>query len=288
MNTTASPPAWQRALDLLRRPAAQAAPPLPPKGPKGGKADPTWTQARVEAEAALAAISEERSQASNVIATAGERREALFMQPDFDAAILAIDGEIDRANLQLERLERVEPELRRRLGEIKYNERGARWEKLRDEAAEKMEVFSNAVAEYHRQWEAWAAIFEQVTGQFPDADKILPRLPSMERQHATFAEQLALFRTRVIVLAQPEPAIYHTLQNYIDSARVTGEIHPTCPLDWRADVERACRSIVSVELLCPFTDETYQTHKTGDVLRVGYEHANRLVMSGRAIFRDEG
>ncbi len=227
----------------------------------------------------------ERAAATHTIATAGERREALFLKPDSDTELLAIGSEIDRANLSLERLDHVQPALEHRLGEIKFYERGDRWEAYRDAVADRLAEFTGAEADYHRVFEKWASIYDEVTAEWPDAADILPRLPRMEHL-PDFAGQLDVFRKRVIVLARPAPPTISSMQDFIDAARATGSVHELCPLDWRAEVERACSPQVAVKLVAGFMDSHGATHDKGAVLQLDYEEATKHVASGRAIYLD--
>lgn len=107
-------------LKLLKRPTEPAAIEL--RGPGRPKHQPPANEMPVtetEITAALQTLLMERAQAEAAIEAAGARRDQLLLVDGSDGDLLAIGQEIDTANLHLERLDRIEQELRARLVEVR-------------------------------------------------------------------------------------------------------------------------------------------------------------------------
>lgn len=107
-------------LGLLKRPTEAA--PIELRGPGRPKHQPTAAETPVtesEIIEALQNLLAERAEAEAVIATAGAKRDDLLLTAGTDDALLAIGRDIDALNLHLERLDRIEQELRSRLIEVR-------------------------------------------------------------------------------------------------------------------------------------------------------------------------
>jgi hypothetical protein len=245
---------------------------------------PSWAAARAEAEASLAEMEKERAEALAVINTAGDRREALFMEPGSDDEILELGAQIDRANLTLERLDRVEPDMRRRLGEIKFHERGARWIEARDAAAAAAAQHVAAIEAYQSAIDAWRVTYNAVVAEFPTATEILPLLPGLVRGQTTFAAQIERLRTLEIQIAAPDPGLLTSLANAIEYAQQTGRVPEGMPGDWVPEIERAISGETRIKCLVAILDSEGRTVAKGTKIVLPYEIAAAHVWSGRAVY----
>ncbi len=154
------------ALALLRRPLRATAP------PRGRKPDAAYPTPVTEAElvTTLDRVRAERTGAEAVLAEAAARRERLLMDPDSDEAIHAAGRDLDAANLLLERLDRLEPSLWRRLREVEHAARRAQWIVSRDAYLVAVQPFAAALAEFettHRP--ALDAARSALLAEFPSA-----------------------------------------------------------------------------------------------------------------------
>lgn len=136
------------ALTLLRRPL-RADPLLAaaPRGRKPGDAAPAAPVTADELVAALARLQAERAAAEATVAEASDRRERLLMDPFSDDLIHAVGRDLDAANLLLERLDRLEPDLWMRLREVQHAARRAQWVVARDAYISVVQPFAAAMAE---------------------------------------------------------------------------------------------------------------------------------------------
>jgi hypothetical protein len=275
--------AWSRAFDILRRPATAD---TPPPGKTRGKppAAPQWSALRAEVEAALDELAHERAEAEHVIAMAGEKRETLFMQPGSDDEIIGLGAAIDRANLTLERLDRLEPDMRRRLGEIKFHERGARWIEARDAAAAAAAQHVAAIEAYQNAIDAWRVTYNAVVAEFPTATEILPLMPGLIRGQTTFAAQIERLRTLEIQIAAPDPGLLTSLAHVIEYAQQTGCVPEGMPGDWVPEIERAISGETRIKCLVAILDSEGRTVAKGAKITLPYEKAAAHVRSGRAVY----
>lgn len=217
-------------LNLLRRPT-RAPEPAPTVKPRKGDAPPPPRPAPVtEAEllAALDAAAAERRAAETRITEAAARREALLLEPDSDDAILAAGQDIDRAQLVLERLDKIVPDLHARLRDVRRADRIAAWPVARDRYIAACAPFVAALAEFdavHRPAldAARAALF----AEFPDAGGVLPVPPLPPAGAAdAFASALRHFAQIVHDPARPPLPVVMTLAEAEERARLMGEELP--------------------------------------------------------------
>ncbi len=243
----------ERALQLLGRPVAIPgdAPPGDAEKPHRKAGTPAAPGPVTEAEllAALSQLADERVAAERLLSGAADRRETLLMQPGSDDEILSLGQDIDRANLLLERLDRIEPDLRRKLGEVRFHDRNRRWIADRDAAADAFATFTAAIDAYETARAEWVPIWNELCARWPDVHEIAPRMPQLTGSSADYEQRLASFREKVRVLAAPPPPVYHTLSNAIDYAKRFGQLPDGIPGEWQADVERAIDGEVSVTTL---------------------------------------
>ena len=274
---------WQTALSMLRRPAAPALPTEDARR-KGDAAQPTWAMEQARIEAVLRDMATERADAEALIATVGQRREALLMTPDSDDQILALQAEMEKAALTIERLDRVEPDLYQRLGAVKFNSRNERWERVRDEFVPRFEAFAEAEREYLAVLAAYQTTCRDIVAAFPEYDvaPVLPMMPRLVRDGAPYDEGLEFFRNSTIVLQKPDRPPVISLQHFIDFARRTGEVHDECPAEWQEQVKQALRPTLFITLTASFTDTEGDYYKKGDRIELPIEQAMQLVRSNRA------
>ncbi len=160
-------------LTLLRRPLPQPGDAPPAARGKRQAAEPAGDDVPLsEADllAAIEAAAAERTRAEGVITEASSRREALLMQPDTDGAILDAGRDIDAAQLALERLDRIEPDLHARLRTLRHDARRARWLVARDRYIQRVAGFAAALDEFdavHRP--VLEAARAELLAEFPDA-----------------------------------------------------------------------------------------------------------------------
>lgn len=203
------------ALDLLRRPLRSTAP------TRGRKPDPALPGPVTEEEliAALDRVRAERTGAEAVLAEAAARRERLLMDPDSDDLIHAAARDLNAANLLLERLDRVEPDLWTRLREVQHDARRAQWIVARDAYLVAVQPFAAALAEFettHRPAldaarSALLAEFASAAGRYAPGDDpghpsgaVVP-VPPLPPPGAVAAYQRELERMAV-TLHDPDPA----------------------------------------------------------------------------------
>ena len=272
------------ALRLLRRPVDQAGEPAPqPQGTNDDAAPLT----EAELNAALQQLADDREAAYAVLSGAADRRESLLMTPGTDDEIIGLEGEISRANLTLERLDRLEPDLKRRLGEVIYYNRGAKWIVDRDVAAAEFAKFVQAEDAYRKAREEWATVWNGLQAKWSTANEIMPFMAKLVGRKTSFAEQLEDFRTRVIVLREPERAPVHSLAQAIDFTKQFGHPPEGVPPDWIAECQRAASGSATVRTLVATLDGEGRSVPKGTVIEMDYAGAEKAVHSGRAIFEEK-
>lgn len=276
----------ETALALLRRPVAEPGETQPVK--RRGKTDAAAPEAapltELELIAALEGLAAERADAQHVLAGASERRETLLMQPDSDDAILDLGNQIDRAQLQLERLDRLEPDLRRRLGEVRFHGKNARWIADRDAAAAKFEGFIAAIDAYNAARSEWAAVWNGLLEQWPTANEIMPWMPGLVSSLDVYQEQLAKFRELVFVVKPPPRPFGYTLAQAVDHTRQLGHPPDWAVPDWHAECERAISDNVAVVTIVNTLDPEGRPVPKNTTLELSYESADKMVRSGRATY----
>ena len=271
----------ETALKLLRRPVETGVKPLPRRKP-GPPQDTDPHEAEVMD--VLSRLQAERVEAESTLSGAAEAREALLMQPESDEAIFELGRAIDRANLQLERIDRIEPDLRRMLGELKYSARGARWVVDRDAATVAFAVYVEAIEHYEQARSGWARVWNDLAAKWPTATEIMPTMPALNGNSTGYAAGLEAFRSRVIVLAAPPMPLYASLAQAIEFARQTGHAPEGVPLEWLGEIQRAITNAVNVQMLVGGLDGEGRPLAKGTIIEMSYEDAQRAVTSGRAIY----
>jgi hypothetical protein len=272
----------ETALTLLRRPVeTEGEPPGRRKAP--GPTDPLTEADLTEV---LSRLIRERVEAETTLAGAADQREALLMTPGSDDQIFQLAAAIDRANLTLERLDRLEPDLRERLGQVKYYNRGARWVADRDRAAAGFEQFITAIKAYETARSQWAQAWNGLLEKWPTAGDIMPWMPKLDGSSGAYAGDVEIFRNRVIVLSEPPRAAYHTLAQAIDYARKFGHAPDGLPGDWVAECEMAIGDSVPVQILVSSLDGEARPLDKGAIVTMTYDDARRAVTNGRARFAD--
>ena len=113
-------------LNLLR-------PPIPPDGEVILPA-PTIEDLR----AGLDRMTVEKGEAKRLIAESPQRRTELLMQEGSDAAIRRLEAAVDRAHLQVERIELLRPELHARIRAMEAESRADAWLELRGRLVEQL------------------------------------------------------------------------------------------------------------------------------------------------------
>jgi hypothetical protein len=266
----------QDLLALLRRPIQAPAP-----APHGKRQAPPPEQPATEAEivAALDRAAEERRLAYSTIDRAGERREALLLIDGSDDEIAALAREVDRAQLLLERLDRLEPDLRNRLRAIRDAARIARWIALRDEyiraGLRHVEELRRTALDRRDADEAWAS----VTREFPRAREILPVFPFID---ADAADRLERELDRLATLTfDPHPRTQHAMRSVaavLADPQVNAETFPG--LGGFGGVE--AQPFAHIKLKVPKQDLDGRWLKIGTIIRVsGFEAATEAA-AGRA------
>ena len=167
--------AFEKLLNIARRPVANVAAVERERAPARGKAADELAATEEELVAALDLARRERVTATGAINTAGARREELLMQPGTDEAIALIGREVDAAQLLLERLERLEPELAYRLSALRDQKRIARWEELRRAYCQAGVNHVAALRAIQLDYGAYSHAFHALVAEFPDATDLLPR-----------------------------------------------------------------------------------------------------------------
>lgn len=198
---------------LLAAARGTIADPVPASG-RGHKepASPSATESPAATEndlrAALELAARERQAALATIDGAAERREALLLVLGSDDEIAHIGEEVDAANLLLERIERLVPELEFKLSALQDARRVARWAALRDgyiaagrahAAAMRSVVFD--IDGYHR-------AFNAITTEFRDVERYIsiPPFPvTVHEEAAALDAALDLF-ARIAFNPRPPPA----------------------------------------------------------------------------------
>lgn len=130
-----------------------AKPAKPPKG-KNSAADHTEFSSL---QAALARMDAERSAAAATIAAAGERRRSLLLADD-DVGVDELEREIDQHHRTLERLDLLEPQLLRRLDELRSEARRERLAAYLQKLADATAPFIAALRETLRARDALLAL----------------------------------------------------------------------------------------------------------------------------------
>ena len=276
---------FENALKLLRRPVAPAADPQPRR--KNGTVRDDDPVNEPELTEALAQLQAERQTAEATLSGAAERREGLLLQPESDEEIFRLARQIDSANLTLERLDRIEPDLRQRLGEVRFHARGARWVTDRDAAAAAFTGFTEAIEQYERARREWAGVFNALAEKWPTAPEIAPRMPALTATSSGYAAELERFQNVVIMLAPPpQQQGLHSLAGAIDYARKFGHAPEAIPPDWLEEIERAIANATNVQTLVGTLDSEGRPVAKGSVITMSYDDAARAVTSGRARYCD--
>ncbi len=173
--------AMSEILHLLRRPIAALKPSSEPnKSRKGaGPADPLPPVPVTEPEllTALNSVAAERAAAEDTITEASSRRERLLLDPTSDDLIFSAQRDLDGAQLKLERLDRIEPELHARLRAIRHAARRARWAQLRDDYIAGARRHAELAAALEASRGTWEAARDLVLAEYPGASAVLPAWP---------------------------------------------------------------------------------------------------------------
>lgn len=279
-------------LALLKRPTV---PPLPaPRGGKG-RAEPLPLQPATEAELveALARLETERRVAEDAAIAAANLRERLLLEPGEDEGIFAAGRDLDAAELLIERLDKLEPGLRRRLQDIRDAGHAARWIELRDAYVAAAEQHLAFLREYEAtQWPLREAAVRPLMAEFPASitqlhnypppfvpDFLLPVAGIIDRFEAS------LERVRGI---QFDPAgratpPYVMVGDLIDEAKRTGII----PENALPDIRRAMGLETRIRFITATRDAQDVARAAGDVAILPVEMAAQEIEAGRAV-RMEG
>ena len=163
---------FEKLLSIARRPVPDPAA-VPEKAGRKPARD-ALPATEDELAAAIALATQERIAAVQSINTAGARREELLMEPGSDEEIALIGREVDAAQLMLERLDRLEPELTYRLSLLIDQKRIARWAELRDAYVQAGVAHMVALRAIHLDYGAYARAHNAITAEFPDAIDLIP------------------------------------------------------------------------------------------------------------------
>ncbi len=120
-------------MGLIADTIALLRPPIPREGEDAPRL-PTVEDLR----GALDAMEIEAAEAAQLIAEAPQRRTELLMQEGSDAAIRKLEQAVDRAHLQLERLEVLRPELHARIRALEAETRADAWLDFRTRLVEQL------------------------------------------------------------------------------------------------------------------------------------------------------
>ena len=170
---------FEKLLSVARRPVPAPSNQVKVKEASSHRTKPGEMPAtEEELLAALDLAFRERTAAIDTINSAGERREELLMQPGSDEAIALIGREVDAAQLLLERLDRLEPELEYRLKIVQDQRRIDRWCELRDAYIVAGLTHVTALRAVRFDLSARDAAWAALQAEYPAARAILPRFYS--------------------------------------------------------------------------------------------------------------
>jgi hypothetical protein len=276
----------EAALALLRRPIETTG---EPRRARRKHEIPGDDAALTEGElvAALEEMAAERAAAEAMLAGVADQRESLLMQPGSDAEIFDLGRQIDRAQLNLERLDRLEPDLRRKLRAVQLRDENIRWAAARDAAILAWAPCADAIAKYHEARDEWWRVCARLKADWPTVTEIVPWMPELySRQSKSFSEQLQVFGTRVRELERPERPAMVSLATAIEYSRTFGKIPEWAPSDWEIHCQRAISGSVAVQTLTSMLDAEGRTLPKGSTVHLDYETALAAVSAGRAFWAD--
>lgn len=275
-------------LTLVRRPNT---PPSPVSRTGKNRVEPTPAPPVTAPEliAALASLEAERRAAEDAGIEAAGRREKLLLSPDADEAIHQAGRDLANAELLVERLDALEPHLRRQLQDIQNAKRAERWLQLRDEyvaAGERhlaylrdFETSQRAARDAARAsllLEFPASVVQMEYGApAPFVPDFLLLLPNVVDQ---FAASLDHLRGKVFDPAGRPTPPYVMLPAAIAEVLRTGAI-PTNP---GPELLRAMGVEVRVQFIAAIRDGQGIARGAGEVAILTGELANDEIAGGRA------
>ena len=286
--------AFTDVLALLRRPTAAPAP-----APRGGKSrtepplPPLQPPTEAELVDALGRLESERRAAEDAAIEAANRRERLLLEPSEDEAIHAAGRDLDGAELLIERLDKLEPGLRRRLQDVRDAARAARWIELRDiyvAAAERHLAF---LRQYEAtQWPLREAAIRPLMAEFPAsvmqlhndpspfmADFLLPVAGIIDQ----FEASLERARGMHFNPSGSAPTPFIMVADLIEEAKRTGRI----PDNAMPEIRRAMGVETRIRFIKATRDGQDVARTAGDVATFSPELASEEIESGRAVRMEE-
>ena len=274
-------------LHLLRRPLAAAVPPEAGKLRRGAPADPPAPLPISETElvAAIERLAGERREFEDAITEAATRRERLLLDLDGDDAILAADRDLDRAQLGLERLDRIEPELHARLLAIRHAARRARWAQLRDDYIAGARRHAELAAALEASRGTWETARDVVLAEYPDASAVLPAWP-LPPVGAVAAFPSALDRLAATAYdPDPAPAYIHRSVAAIAAEAASMGLEPQIPT--APEMALLLSREVAVRFPRPTRDASGEFRDGGTELILPGPAARAEVQAGRANYVEE-